>query len=439
MGRMKGLLVLIGGLLSVTAMADDAQKLRGMWVDVFHEGIKTPSQVQKLIERANKAHVNTLFIQVRSRAQVYHMSLLEPRAPDAMPLFDGLKQVILLAHAQNPPIQIHAWINAHPLWENKSDPPWKDHVLYKHKDWLTQNPDGETGTEVGRALDFGHPGATDYLRRLYLEVVQNYNVDGIHLDFIRYTGKEWGYNPVSVERFYESLQMSQREQVLSRSRAAGYTKPATRGPNSRESYFPGAEKSGADYAAEGLPATNDPLWNDWRRDQVTDFVKKVVKGAKAIKPNIVVSVAAIPWGDAPTDFRQSAAYARCFQDWKSWSQQGVVDLVLPMLYFRESSHSKHFRNWVDYCAGLKPKAHVAAGIGNWLNSHEQTMTQSRIADARLDGVCYFSYASTNPYPGKEAELFNESFYTKVGLLPPAKPLGPITRTADVLATSDETE
>jgi uncharacterized lipoprotein YddW (UPF0748 family) len=312
-------------------------------------------------------------------------------------------------------------------------------VLYKHKDWLTQNPEGETGTEVGRALDFGHPGATDYLRRLYLEVVQNYNVDGIHLDFIRYTGKEWGYNPVSVERFYESLQMSQREQVLSRSRAAGYTKPATRGPNSRESYFPGAEKSGADYAAEGLPATNDPLWNDWRRDQVTDFVKKVVRGAKAIKPNIVVSVAAIPWGDAPTDFRQSAAYARCFQDWKSWSQQGVVDLVLPMLYFRESSHSKHFRNWVDYCAGLKPKAHVAAGIGNWLNSHEQTMTQSRIADARLDGVCYFSYASTNPYPGKEAELFNESFYTKVGLLPPAKPLGPITRTADVLATSDETE
>ncbi|MEO7453960.1 MAG: family 10 glycosylhydrolase [Fimbriimonadales bacterium] len=428
MGRIIGLLVLIGGLISSSAMAQDTQKLRGMWVDVFHDGIKTPNQVEQLMSRARKARVNTLFIQVRSRAQVYHMSLLEPRALDAMPLFDGLKHVILMAHAQDPPIQVHAWINAHPLWETKSDPPWKDHVLFKHKDWLTQDPKGNTSTEVGRALDFGHPLAADYLTRLYKEVAENYNVDGVHLDFIRFTGKEWGYNPVSVERFYESLQTSQREQVLVRSRAAGYTKPATRAANSRESFFPGAEKTGAEYAAEGLPATNDPLWNEWRRKQVTNLVAKVSKAVKEIKPKIVVSVAAIPWGDAPNDFTQSAAYARCFQDWKGWAQDGIVDLVLPMLYFRESSHASYFRNWVSYCNALKPKAksHIAAGIGNWLNSPTQTMTQSRIADAKLDGVCYFSYASTNPFPGKEAQLFNPEFYAAIGALPLAKPLGPIT-------------
>ncbi len=420
------ILVLIGGLLCSAVMPQDTSKLRGMWVDVFHEGIKTPRQVEQLIGRARRAQVNTLFIQVRSRAQVYHMSTLEHRAPDAMPLFDGLKHVIMLAHAQNPPIQVHAWLNAHPLWESKSDPPWADHVLYQHKDWLTRNPEGATSTEVGRALDFGHPGAADYLRRLYMEVVQNYNVDGIHMDFIRYTGKEWGYNAVSVERFYDSLLETQREKVLSRSRAAGYTKEATRSAGNRESFFPGAEKTGADYAAEGLPATNDPLWNDWRRKQVTDLVRLIAKSAKAVRPKIVVSAAAIPWGDAPTDFRQSAAYGRCFQDWKGWAQDGVIDLVLPMLYFREKTHASHFRNWVDYCAGLKAKAHVAAGIGNWLNSVEQTMTQSKIADKRLAGVCYFSYASTNPYPGKEAELFNEKFYDQVGLLPSARPLGPIS-------------
>lgn len=426
MGLMKTILVLIGGLLLGVAMAEDTSKLRGMWVDVFHDGIKTPRQVEQLIGRAKRAGVNTLFIQVRSRAQVYHMSALEPRAPDTMPLFDGLKQVILMAHAQDPPIQVHAWLNAHPLWEPKSDPKWPDHVLYRHKDWLTQDPEGKTGTEVGRALDFGHPGAADYLRQLYTEVVRNYNVDGIHLDFIRYTGKEWGYNPVSVKRFYESLAETQREQVLSRSRAAGYAKPATRAGNSRESFFPGAEKTGADYAAEGLPATNDPLWNDWRRAQVTDLVKKIVKSAKEIKPSIVVSTAAIPWGDAPSDFRQSSAYSRCFQDWKTWAQEGVVDLVLPMLYFREKTHASHFRNWVKYCENLNPKSHIAAGIGNWLNSHAQTVTQAKIADAKLSGVCYFSYASTNPMAGKEAELFNEKFYDEIGLLPRAKPLSPIT-------------
>jgi uncharacterized lipoprotein YddW (UPF0748 family) len=425
MGRKKTLLVLIGGILSVAAMAEDANKLRGMWVDVFHDGIKTPRQVEQLIDRAKMANVNTLFIQVRSRAQVYHMSLLEPRAPDAMPLFDGLKHAITLAHAQDPPIQVHAWINAHPLWETKSDPPWSDHLLYRHRDWLTQNLKGETSTEVGRAIDFGHPMAADHVRRLYQEVAQNYSVDGVHLDFIRFTGKEWGYNPVSVERFYDSLNETQREQVLSRSRAAGYTKPATRQGGSRESFFPGAEKTGADYAAEGLPATNDPLWCAWRRDQVTNLVRSVAKSVKAVRPKAIVSVAAIPWGDAPSDFTQSAAYARCFQDWKSWAQEGVVDLVLPMLYFREKTHASNFRNWVNYCANLNPKSHIAAGIGNWLNSHAQTMTQSKFADAKLDGVCYFSYASTNPYPGKEAELFNPKFYETIGGLPQAKPLGPI--------------
>ena len=428
MGRMKPLLVLIGGLVFSTAMAGDEHKLRGMWVDVFHEGIKTPKQVEQLIDRAKRGNINALFIQVRSRAQVYHMSLLEPRAPDTLPLFDGLKQVINLAHAQDPPIQVHAWLNAHPLWETKSDPPWKDHVLYKNRDWLTQNPDGETATEVGRALDFGHPMAADYLTRLYKEVAENYRVDGIHMDFIRYTGKEWGYNPVSVERFYDSLLETQREQVLSRSRSAGYTKPATRANNSRSSIFPGAEKSGADYAREGLPATNDPLWNDWRRKQVTDLVRRVSKTVKSINPKLVVSVAAIPWGDAPSDFTQSAAYARCFQDWKSWAQDGVVDMVLPMLYFRESSHASNFRNWVNFCAKLEPKSHIVAGIGNWLNPIDKTMVQSKIADAKLDGVCYFSYASTNPYPGREAELFNEKFYDQIGTLPKAAPLGPITVT-----------
>ena len=109
-----------------------------------------------------------------------------------------------------------------------------------------------------------------------------------------------------------------------------------------------------------------------------------------------------------------------------WAEEGVVDLILPMLYFRESTHASNFRNWVKYCENLKAKAHIAAGIGNWLNSHAETLTQAKIADEKLDGVCYFSYASTNPMAGKEAELFNEKFYDRLGQLPAAKPLGPIS-------------
>src|SRR5436190_20778729 len=121
------LLMLFASL--VTAAFPAGPKLRGLWVDVFHEGIKNPFQIAQLIERAKRANANALFVQVRSRAQVYHVSAFEHRAPDADPVTDCLAEVIKLAHAQNPRIQVHAWLNAHPLWESKKDPPWPDHVV----------------------------------------------------------------------------------------------------------------------------------------------------------------------------------------------------------------------------------------------------------------------------------------------------------------------
>jgi uncharacterized lipoprotein YddW (UPF0748 family) len=372
------LLVFSGG-----AVIAQAPKLRALWVDVFHEGIKTPEQVQQLIDRAKRARINTLFIQVRSRGQVYHTSFFEPRAPDTLPWFDGLAEVIRLAHRQDPPIQVHAWINAHPLWVASSDPPWFNHVFYRHPEWLTKNLRGEVVTPVGRAIDFGHPEAADYLLRLYLEVVRRYPVDGVHLDFIRYAGKEWGYNEVSLARFR---------------RAYGWDE------------------------SRGLPSPSDPEFSEWRRRQVTEFVFRLVHHIKAINPKLMVSAALIAWGDAPKDFKASSAYRECFQDWKAWCEAGLLDLAVPMLYFRETTHSSHFRNWVEFCRAIPSRTPIAAGIGNWLNAHKDTLKQAEYADARLAGVSFFSYASTNPYPGQEAELFNEAFYDALSALSPGAPL-----------------
>jgi uncharacterized lipoprotein YddW (UPF0748 family) len=420
------LCALLCAILCSGAMAQQT-KLRGMWVDVFHDGIKSPFQVRELIQRAKRAGVNALFIQVRSRAQTYHSSAYEHRALDAFPFFDGLAAVIREAHASNPPIQVHAWLNAHPLWSESSLPVWEDHILYRRPDWLTQDPYGNRGTPVGYALDFGHPEVQDYLTRLYLEVVRKYDVDGIHFDFIRFGGSEWGYNQVSVARFLSSLSAEQRAGVLARAeRASLLTQQTTRGTSggSTRELFPGANgtPSATNPHPANLPTPDDPLFSDWRRKQVTDLVRRVTLLAKELKPNLVVSAAVVPWGDAPATFEESAAYRRCFQDWRAWAREGILDLLIPMLYFRETQHGEWFRNWVRYCEQLKGgRTRIIAGIGNWLNSHDDTLKQAKYADSRLDGVCFFSYASTNPMPGVEAELFNESFYDRLGELPPALP------------------
>jgi uncharacterized lipoprotein YddW (UPF0748 family) len=85
-------------------------------------------------------------------------------------------------------------------------------------------------------LDFGNPEAVEYLKSIYLEVAHNYSVDGIHLDFIRYSGAEWGYNDVSVRRFFNSLTPAQKKAVLARSIGA----PKSSGSGDVYGIFPGA-------------------------------------------------------------------------------------------------------------------------------------------------------------------------------------------------------
>src|SRR2546425_7795594 len=86
---------------------------RALWVDAFHDGIKSRAQVEKLVSDAHRANLNALIVQVRKRGDAYFNIGDEPRATDIQgPAdFDPLESVIRLAHAMTPRIEIHAWLN----------------------------------------------------------------------------------------------------------------------------------------------------------------------------------------------------------------------------------------------------------------------------------------------------------------------------------------
>ena len=130
-------------------------------------------------------------------------------------------------------------------------------------------------------------------------------MDGIHFDYVRYPetddrlprGATVGYNPVNLARFQ---------------RATGRT---------------------------DTPAPGDEAWMDWRRDQVTNLVRRVSIEARAINPRIKISAALIPWGQPPSnekDFEDAAPMQRIFQDWHQWLKDGWLDLGLPMNYATET-------------------------------------------------------------------------------------------------------
>jgi uncharacterized lipoprotein YddW (UPF0748 family) len=361
----------------------EAQELRALWVDAFHEGIRSPREADDLVATAKRANLNTLIVQVRRRGDALYSKGIEPPLDDPAydPAFDALAYIVDAGHRGG--LKVHAWINAMPVWRDEAAPRDPRHVFNRHGltatgegNWLTSAPDGTQKFPVGYFLDPGHPAAADYLAQIYLDVVRNYAVDGIHFDYVRYPettavlsrGSAVGYNPVSIARFQ---------------RATGRT---------------------------DIPLPGDEAWMTWRRDQVTNLVRRVSIEAKALNPKIVISAAAIPWGAPPTneiDFVDVAPMQRIFQDWHGWLQAGWLDLAVPMNYATETDARVRgwFDGWIRWEKRHAHGRHIATGIGAYRNTAVNTLAQvarARAADEghAVAGVSLYSYAVTGvPAPG----------------------------------------
>ena len=103
----------------------DPPELRAVWVDAFHDGFKSPEQVDDLVAWAREANSNALFVQVRRRGDAYYLKSFEPRAddPDLAPGFDALQYLIDRAHQGPQRLQVHAWLATLPIWHRARYPP----------------------------------------------------------------------------------------------------------------------------------------------------------------------------------------------------------------------------------------------------------------------------------------------------------------------------
>ncbi len=367
-------------------------QLRALWVDAFHDGIKSPAQIDALIKAAQTANANTLIVQVRRRGDAYYSRTTEPRVEDPRLArgFDALQATIDKAHAAQTRIEVQAWLATVALWREKDKPPTDPaHALNRHgaqasgeENWLSLNDRGQAWDTENYALDPGHPAAARYVAGVAEEVARSYDVDGIHLDLVRYAGAEWGYNPVSLERYRRRY-----------GRAEG----------------------------ERPPAPNEARWQQWRRDQVTALMRRVYLDCLAVNQRLKMSAAVIGWGAGPVDdasWRRTSAYTNVFQDWKGWLEEGIVDLLMPMNYDDEANDEQRewFDRWIEWERRLAGKRQVAAGVGLFLNKPEAGLSQVRRALKAVNGVALYSYAVTNaPRRGSDdPEAPNEQVYAALG-------------------------
>lgn len=244
---------------------------------------------------------------MRKVGDAYYNSSIEARAGNISGGldYDPLAYIIEKAHAAG--IEVHAWLNTFRIWGAKDYPKDPNHIVNLHPEWLTRTSSGGLAGTEGLFLDPGVPEVQDYTYNVFVDVVKNYDIDGIHMDYIRYPGKNFGYAAPAVERF---------------NMETGRT---------------------------GVPANNDTLWQQWRRDQVTALVRRIYKGVNSIKPEVKVTAATVPWGDCSSSFGNTSAYSLVYQDWCRWMEEGILDANIPMNYKKESNprNAREYRNWLN--------------------------------------------------------------------------------------------
>ncbi|MGO8673120.1 MAG: family 10 glycosylhydrolase [Capsulimonadaceae bacterium] len=358
-------------------------EFRAFWVDGFNDGFTTPAQCDTLLSRVRAAHCNAVFVQVRKRGDAYYASHYEPWATDDTEHFDALDYLCRAAHTPGQPyIQIHAWINACTVGGRH----YTQGIVTAHPEWRSLSDTGADFDGETYKIDPGNPAAADWTYRVFMDIVRNYPVDGIHMDFIRYGGESktaghWGYNPVSVARF--------------RSQAGAIENTTT-------------------------PLWNDPLWQQWRRDQVTALVRRIYLGAVALRPSIIVSAATICWGDGPADDTQyeakSAAYTLVYADWRDWLRQGILDVNCPMTYIDLARHPSYWDHWAAFVKDHQYGHRSVMGIGAWMNTipdsiHEieDTRTPSTAGNIAA-GAVLFSYAG-NDTENETLHQYDNAFYS----------------------------
>jgi uncharacterized lipoprotein YddW (UPF0748 family) len=385
----------IASFLLLGSASIDAEEFRGFWVDAWGNGILSQSQVDDLLGvvgdpnslgKIRQANCNAVVVQVRRRADVCYPSAVgEPYFSGLSPAdFNALQAVINAAHdttGGKKRIEVHAWIVTFATSSGSSTSP----VYYQHNDpsdpdnyWITRDDSGAEPSD--KPFDPGHPRALEYLVNVCMDLVTNFDIDGLHFDYIRYTGQRQGYNPTSIERFK------------------------------------------ARYGRTTTPAYNDSDFAQWRRDQVTALVRQVYARIQAVKPHVKLSGAFVTWNPSPTSSTRSAfmntrPYYEVYSDWDSWLQEGIVDMAIPMTYYNYASYPNDYVRWMNFQKDRKANRHVVVGPGLYLNSLDNAilelkMTRDPSANGNYaQGFCGYSYRV--PYSGGSWSSFSPRLVAEV--------------------------
>ena len=339
---------------------------RYLWV--IRDVLKSKKSIDDMVNFAIEKNINHLFVQVRGRGDSFYESQFTSRSQILSESeFDPLAYLLDTANGKG--INIHAWVNVYFLWSSKSLPKDERHILHMQQQWLDTTE--EWPVDVGKQLEMvavnnyseglflspNHPDVNEYLIKVFRELITNYDIDGLHLDYIRYQDAEYGRNPYAIAQF------------------------KSESGNDPGPWFLEMERS--TIASPRLIA-NMKRWNNFKRKSVTSLVKDTRALVDEVRPDCIISAAVKP--------NLYVARERYFQEWNVWLAAGYLDWVVPMNY---SSKKREFARNIDVINDNFPKKYrekIIMGIALYNQTPSEASEKIKFSRLRqFPRISIFSY------------------------------------------------
>ncbi len=349
------------------------QEMRGLWITRFDWTTPAgadPQRIDEIVDNATAAGFNALLFQVRGEGDAYYSPGLEPWSRrlsgtlGADPGWDPLALLIQRAHAAG--LEVHAYLNLYPVWTGCDTPP--DGTMPRHFYHILAEKDGRTDGKPNSLQwdDQGNVSCASYQRAtpasatytghilaVTSDLVRRYELDGLHLDHVRYAGENTSCDPTST-------------------------------------------------ALYGAACAQDGAYASWQRRQIDGTVRKIYEQVLPQRPGMWLTSTAWPvyrdiWG-----WGVSSGYDTYYQDSKAWLAGGYIDAVMPMIYSGSPNCDTPYfwerGRWAllvaDYQAGSNGR-YVVPGIGvDYCSSDDFAEINARIELARSAGAAghaIFSY------------------------------------------------
>lgn len=262
----------------------EEEPIRGTWItNVASEALRSENNIREAVTKCKQNGLNSIFVVVwNGGVTMYPSNVLESyigiKQHPIYNSFDPLKAIIVEGHKQG--LKVHAW------FEFGFSYAYKDTTgtwFKKYPQWVGRNSKGELLQKNGFYWWSSiNPEVQDFMKKLVLEVVENYAVDGIQGDD--------RLPAMPAEGGYDEYTLSLYKKQTGKEAPGEYHKPD---------------------------------WLQWKADQLSAFGKTLYADVKKKKPNCVVS-----W--APSIYPWSKE--QYLQDWPKWLKEGYADYIVPQLY-----------------------------------------------------------------------------------------------------------